>query len=61
MLARLAEDQAGVLPEGTPLKPRIEAFQRAQGLKADGLAGPLTQMQLNRVAAVAEPRLTGDR
>jgi general secretion pathway protein A len=61
MLARLAEDQAGVLPDGTPLRPRIEAFQRAQGLKADGLAGPLTQMQLNRVAAVAEPRLTPER
>ncbi|MDH5338598.1 MAG: peptidoglycan-binding protein, partial [Rubrivivax sp.] len=34
-----------------------EAFQRAQGLKPDGLAGPLTLMQLNRAVAVPEPHL----
>ncbi len=39
------------------LKSRIHAFQVSQGLDADGLAGPLTFMQLNRVAGVEEPRL----
>jgi general secretion pathway protein A len=38
-------------------RARIAAFQRAQGLTADGRAGPLTLMQLNRVAGVSEPRL----
>jgi general secretion pathway protein A len=33
------------------------AFQLAQGLPADGRPGPLTFMQLNRVAEVDEPRL----
>ncbi|MBT9489957.1 MAG: AAA family ATPase [Rubrivivax sp.] len=59
--ARLAGEQAGTLPDGAPLRSRVEAFQRAQGLAVDGRAGPLTLMQLNRVAAVAEPRLTGER
>ena len=36
---------------------RIYAFQLAQGLVPDGLAGPLTLMQLNRASGVAEPRL----
>ncbi len=40
-----------------PLKTRITAFQVAQGLKADGLAGPMTLMQLNRAGGVDEPRL----
>ncbi len=40
-----------------PLKTRITAFQVAQGLKADGLAGPMTLMQLNRASDVDEPRL----
>ncbi len=39
------------------LKARVLAFQLAQGLPADGRPGPLTFMQLNRVAGVAEPRL----
>lgn len=38
-------------------RARIAAFQRAQGLSADGRAGPLTLMQLNRAAGVSEPRL----
>ena len=59
--ARLQQAQAGVVPPDTPLRARIQAFQRAQGLPADGLAGPLTLMQLNRVAAVAEPRLAPER
>ena len=42
---------------------RVQTFQLAHGLKADGLAGPTTLMQLARIAgapgAAAEPRLTG--
>ena len=39
-------------------RARIYRFQLAQGLKPDGVAGPLTFMLLNRAAGVAEPRLT---
>jgi general secretion pathway protein A len=39
------------------LKSRVMAFQLAQGLPADGRPGPMTFMQLNRVAGVDEPRL----
>ena len=38
-------------------KARVAAFQRSQGLKPDGLAGPTTFMQLNRALGVNEPRL----
>ncbi|MBB4845849.1 general secretion pathway protein A [Paucibacter oligotrophus] len=38
-------------------RAKVAAFQRSQGLERDGLAGPVTLMQLNRVAGVAEPRL----
>jgi general secretion pathway protein A len=41
------------------LKAKINAFQRAQGLEPDGLAGPVTLMQLNRATGVDEPRLQG--
>jgi general secretion pathway protein A len=41
-----------------PLSSRVQAFQTAQGLKSDGLAGPVTLMQLNRASGVDEPRLT---
>jgi general secretion pathway protein A len=40
------------------LKARVSAFQLAQGLKADGLAGPTTFMQLNRALGIDEPRLS---
>jgi general secretion pathway protein A len=53
-LARLAGGEAGA---GTPLAARILAFQRASGLEADGVAGPMTLMQLNRAMGVDEPRL----
>ncbi|MEI7464905.1 MAG: AAA family ATPase [Burkholderiales bacterium] len=43
------------------LKARVSAFQRAQGLKPDGIAGPTTFMQLNRVSGVDEPRLSNVR
>ncbi|HXA46551.1 MAG TPA: AAA family ATPase [Burkholderiaceae bacterium] len=38
---------------------QIQAFQSSQGLKADGLIGPRTLMQLNRVTDSKEPRLHG--
>ena len=38
-------------------KAQVSAFQLAQGLKADGLAGPTTFMQLNRATGIDEPRL----
>ncbi|MBE2262570.1 MAG: AAA family ATPase [Burkholderiaceae bacterium] len=39
------------------LVARVRAFQRTQGFRPDGVAGPLTLMQLNRDTGVAEPRL----
>ena len=42
---------------GAATATRIAAFQLAQGLAADGRAGPLTLMQLSRASGVAEPRL----
>jgi general secretion pathway protein A len=44
-----------------PLKSRISAFQMTQGLKPDGLAGPMTYMQLNRVSGVDEPKLQAQK
>lgn len=43
------------------LRPRVHAFQVAQGLVPDGVAGPITQMQLNRATGVDEPRLLAER
>ena len=42
------------------LRSKISAFQTSQGLVADGLAGPVTFMQLNRATGVDEPRLRTD-
>ena len=42
---------------GEPLRAAVKTFQLAHGLKADGLAGPTTFMQLNRASGVDEPRL----
>lgn len=41
----------------TALRSRVYAFQLAQGLSPDGLAGPITFMQLNRAIGIDEPRL----
>lgn len=55
-----AIDPAGTMPVGGQgLKARVFAFQLAQGLEPDGLAGPLTLMQLNRASGVEEPQLLG--
>jgi len=43
------------------LKAKVTAFQLAQGLKADGVPGPTTFMQLNRASGVDEPRLHNDK
>ncbi|MEO8279727.1 MAG: peptidoglycan-binding domain-containing protein, partial [Ideonella sp.] len=43
------------------LRERLLTFQRAQGLDADGLPGPMTLMALNRATGVVEPRLASDR
>jgi general secretion pathway protein A len=40
-----------------PLRERIRAFQRSQGLKPDGQPGPLTFMQIESTTATNEPRL----
>ncbi len=42
------------------LRARLAAFQFAQGLKADGVAGPTTFMLLNRELGVTEPRLPSE-
>jgi general secretion pathway protein A len=42
------------------LKARLQEFQVAQGLTADGVPGPKTLMHLNRAADIAEPRLTAE-
>jgi len=43
------------------LRSKVSAFQVAQGLKPDGLAGPITLMQLNRATGIDEPRLAIER
>ena len=49
------------LPPGQALSgalaDRLAGFQVAQSLRSDGIAGPTTFMQLNRVQGVVEPRL----
>jgi general secretion pathway protein A len=37
----------------------VREFQRAQGIQADGIVGPKTFMQLNRVVGIKEPLLQG--
>jgi general secretion pathway protein A len=39
------------------LRAELKSFQTARGLAADGQPGPMTFMQLNRAAGIAEPRL----
>jgi general secretion pathway protein A len=64
--ARLAAAQGEPAPPAptrfdTALRNRLNAFQVAQGLKPDGLAGPLTLMHINRATGVDEPRLQQER
>lgn len=39
------------------LRTRVMAFQVMQGLRPDGVVGPVTFMQLNRATGVSEPQL----
>lgn len=57
--SQFAQLPDGLLPvaANSGLRTRIQAFQAAHGLAPDGLAGPVTLMQLNRVAGIDEPRL----
>jgi len=59
LIERLAAiDGAASPPAGDDaLRARVFAFQLAQGLVPDGLAGPLTLMQINRASGVDEPSL----
>ena len=44
-----------------PLRERVWAFQLAQGLPTDGVAGPMTLMRLSRTAGSDEPKLESER
>jgi len=48
------------LDEAT-LRGWVHAFQLAQGLPSDGIAGPITLMHLNRATGIAEPQLVMER
>ena len=50
-------DRAVPAAAGQALELQVRAFQVAQGLAPDGVVGPMTLMNLNRVAGVDEPRL----
>jgi general secretion pathway protein A len=63
---RLSKIDGAPLPAATgatfdpALKVRLQAFQRAHGLRADGRAGPLTLMQISHAIGGDEPRLVTD-
>ena len=60
---RIAQLQvAGSVPASAATPgARLQAFQRAQGIDADGPAGPVTFMQINLASGVDEPRLLAPR
>jgi general secretion pathway protein A len=60
---KLAAADGSALPAASAeaLGAQVFAFQLAQGLAPDGLAGPLTLMKLNRASGVDEPRLLAAR
>jgi len=55
--AQLQPPRVGSEGTASDLKSRVYAFQVAQGLRPDGIAGPTTFMQLNRALGIAEPHL----
>ena len=62
--AQLAEQQGASAPApdhvfDNALRSRVAAFQQAQGLTPDGVAGPTTLMQIDRASGVSEPWLAG--
>jgi general secretion pathway protein A len=62
-LAQLNKASAPALDRPFDARTRewLRAFQAAQHLKADGLAGPRTYMRLNQLSGVPEPRLLAQR
>jgi general secretion pathway protein A len=62
LAAHLAQWQGEAVPApgarmDQALRERLSAFQVAQGLKSDAVAGPVSLMVLNRATGVAEPAL----
>ncbi|HEV6968599.1 ExeA family protein [Roseateles sp.] len=55
--ASAASAAASAPPTWPELARQVQAFQAGQGLQPDGRVGPITLMQINRAAGVAEPRL----
>jgi len=47
----------GLAAGSADLSQALRAFQLTQGLRADGIGGPMTLMMLNRATGVDEPRL----
>ncbi|MEY4561320.1 MAG: hypothetical protein RLZZ618_597 [Pseudomonadota bacterium] len=63
LAVRLASVSGQPLPNApqtfdAALTARVQAFQKARGLRDDGVAGAVTLMLLNRATGVDEPRLT---
>ena len=56
-IATPASAAASTPPGLMELTRQVQAFQASQGLQPDGRVGPVTLMQVNRAAGVAEPRL----
>ena len=52
-----ADGRAGADTSRDELRSRVATFQLANGLTPDGVAGPLTLMQLGRASGNDEPRL----
>lgn len=49
----------GAIPDGAhTLKEKVEAFQRANGIETNGVAGPTTLMLINRATNADGPRLS---
>ena len=59
LLEQLAHADGGASEgvDSAALQARVRSFQLTQGLAADGVAGPMTWMLLNRAGGVDEPRL----
>jgi general secretion pathway protein A len=62
-LAAARGDPRPVEPQfdNAALRGWIHTFQLTQGLPSDGVAGPVTLMQLNRAVGIDEPRLLAER
>lgn len=52
-----ASAASAAVPSEAEMTRQVQAFQASQGLQPDGLAGPITLMQINRAAGIPEPRL----